>query len=99
GGLEGGAAELVKAARGEPYKGTGKTAAETGPTGPLPAWLLLIPLAGAALAYVVGRPVADGEEHWARGAIMATVFVCGALLVAGILIGDARAIALCFCLP
>jgi len=100
GGLEAGAGELMKAARGEPYKGTGRTVAETPiPEGPMPLWLLLVPAGAGALGWRLGRPGADGEEHWARGAILGMIVAVVGLTLAGILAREPRALMLSFSLP
>jgi uncharacterized protein len=100
GGLESGAAELMKAARGEAYAGTGKTVAETGPPGAPPSpWMLLIPLAAVALGWLLGRPGADGVTHWLRGGVLAGVFSIVGTVVAAIAVQNPNGLMLAFVLP
>jgi uncharacterized protein len=67
GGVEQAAVELMKAARGEPYQGTGSTAAESLPTGPLPMWLWGIPLVAMAGGWLAQRGAQTGTARLARG--------------------------------
>ena len=98
GGLEQTAEQLMKAARGEPYQGTGKTAAEgpPPPSGPLPWWFWLIPVVGAAAGWGASRKATDATALAVRaGATFA--FVTGFLsMAAAPLSGDPRAIAIGF---
>jgi uncharacterized protein len=90
GGLEQAADQLMKAARGEPYQGTGRTAAETPPSGPLPWWVWLIPVIGAAAGWRAARNADDATALLLRGGGV-FVFVTGFLsMVASPLTGDVR---------
>lgn len=60
GGVEAAADELMKAARGEAFQGTGRTTAEGGP-GALPPWIWGIPLVGLLVAWLAGR---NGTTLW-----------------------------------
>jgi uncharacterized protein len=97
GGAEGAAAELMKAARGEPYQGSGQTAAERGvPLGPLPWWLWIVPLGGVGVAWLMARGDRTVTERMVRGGV-SMVFVTGFLSFAATpLLGDARPLALGF---
>ena len=67
GGVDAAAAELMKAARGEPYQGTGRTVAESPPNGPLPVWLWGIPLVAMAGGWLAARGAQTGTARLARG--------------------------------
>ena len=98
GGIEQAADQLVKAARGEPYKGTGKTVAEgpPPPTGAPAWWFWLIPLVGGAIAWRVARGAEDSTAMLVRGG-GTFVFVTGFLsMVAAPVSGDTRALAVGF---
>lgn len=98
GGLEQTADQLMKAARGEPYRGTGKTVAEAPPppSGPLPWWVWLIPVIGAAVGWRAGRSADDSTARLLRGG-GTFVFVTGFLsIVAAPLTGDPRPMAVGF---
>jgi uncharacterized protein len=97
GGIEQTADQLMKAARGEPYQGTGRTVAEEGvPTGPLAWWIWLIPFVGAAIGWRVARTADDSSAMLVRGG-GTFVFVTGFLsMVAAPVSGDARTIAIGF---
>ncbi|HET9317719.1 MAG TPA: TPM domain-containing protein [Vicinamibacteria bacterium] len=96
GGIEQAVQELMKAARGEPYKGTGQTVAEGVPSGPLAWWVWLIPLVGAAVGWRVARGADDSSAMLVRGG-GTFVFVTGFLsMIAAPVSGDARTIALGF---
>jgi uncharacterized protein len=55
GGVEQAADELMKAARGEAFQGTGQTVAEAPPMGPLPSWLWVIPFLGLGVGLLASR--------------------------------------------
>ena len=96
GGLEATADELMKAARGDPFQGTGQTAAETTPSGPLPWWTWLLPVVILAAAGAAARTGAGLESRLTRGGftgVFATAFV---MMAGTILAQDARILALGF---
>ena len=96
GGIEQAVDQLMKAARGEAYQGTGQTAAEAAPSGPLPWWVWLIPLVGAAVGWRVGRGAEDTAGLLIRGG-GTFAFVTGFLsMIAAPVSGDARMIAVGF---
>src|SRR5687768_5596028 len=57
GGVDAAADQVMRAARGEPYQGSGRTHAEGGGTvdGPPPFWMWLVPLGALTLAALVAR--------------------------------------------
>jgi uncharacterized membrane protein YgcG len=97
GGAEAAASELMKAARGEPYVGTGRTAAETGrPAGPLPFWVWGIPLLALTAGGMAARTGSNFTDRTVRGiaALGATTMVLS--MVATPLLNDARPLAMGF---
>jgi uncharacterized protein len=97
GGAEQAASEIMKAARGEPYQGSGLTVAERGlPAGPLPAWLWGIPIVALGAAWLVGR---GGETTTARMIRGGAAFAAATTLVSFVsvwILNDPRPMALGF---
>ncbi|HET8646688.1 MAG TPA: TPM domain-containing protein, partial [Vicinamibacteria bacterium] len=97
GGAEAAAAEILRAARHEPYQGSGRTVAEGGtPAGPLPWWLWGIPVVGMGAAGLMARGDRTPSERMIRGGVT-LAFVTGFLSFAATpLLNDARPLALGF---
>jgi uncharacterized protein len=96
GGTAAAAEQIMRAARGEPYQGTGRTRAETGATGgPVASWYWLVPLVALAAAFgnARGAPPTDrGLRAAVAGGIVAVVLSLGATFV----VKDGRFVALGF---
>jgi uncharacterized protein len=96
GAVEQTADQLAKAARGEPFQGTGQTVAESGPTGPLPwyAWLMPIVAVGAGVA--VARKGTGLESQLVRFGATAGILIAVISMFGTILAQDPRLLALGF---
>jgi uncharacterized protein len=94
GGVEAAADQIMRAARGEAYQGTGRTQAEGGGslTGPPPFWMWLVPLGALALGALMGRTADTTAGRWTRGAIASGIIMLGASMVATIASQDGRMI-------
>ena len=96
GGVEAAAEQVMRAARGEPYQGTGRTRAEAGAAdGPIASWYWLIPLAALAAAFgnARGAPAAD---RWSRAGGAGGITAVLLSLAATFFVKDVRFVALGF---
>ncbi|HEX6737646.1 MAG TPA: TPM domain-containing protein [Vicinamibacteria bacterium] len=97
GGMEAAGAELMKAARGEPYAGTGRTVAEGGrPSGPMPLWIWIVPILGLTAGGLAARTSSNTTDRLVRGiaALGASTMVLS--MIATPLANDGRPLALGF---
>jgi uncharacterized protein len=97
GGVERASDALMKAARGE-YQGTGATVAEAPPppTGPPPFWIWILPLLGAAPAFLVALRGTTTASRLVRGSAAWCAATGLLLLPGGILAQDTRIVAVAF---
>jgi uncharacterized protein len=98
GGVEAAADQVMRAARGEVYQGSGRTHAESGRSfdGPPPFWMWLIPLAALALGGLVARTGETASQRWTRGAVTAAIATAVATMVATVASQDGRMLAIGF---
>jgi uncharacterized protein len=99
GGVEAAADQIMRAARGEAYQGTGSTQAESGRTrsdGLLPLWFWLVPLLAAGLAVYAALGGATGAERLKRGGATGAVVAFGLSMAAMGLVSDGRVMMLGF---
>jgi uncharacterized protein len=99
GGVEAAADQVMRAARGEAYQGSGRTHAEGGGRsfdGPPPFWMWLVPLAALALGVLVGRTADTASGRWTRGAVTAAIATAVGTMVATVASQDGRMLALGF---
>jgi uncharacterized protein len=96
GGTAAAAEQIMRAARGEPYQGTGRTRAETGaPDGPVASWYWLVPLVALAAALGNARS-APARDRWLRGAVAGGIVAVALSLGATFIVKDGRFVALGF---
>jgi uncharacterized protein len=94
GGVEAAADQILRAARGEAYQGSGRTHSEGGGSldGPPPSWMWLVPLGALVLGALVGRTGATRGQRFTRGAIMAAIATLLASMAATVASQDGRMI-------
>jgi uncharacterized protein len=96
GGVDAVADQVMRAARGEPYQGSGRTQAESGllmGDGPPPFWCWLPPLVALAIAAFAARS-ASGPDRWIRGGLVSGLVALPLSMVATVLVKDGRLIAI-----
>jgi uncharacterized protein len=94
GGVEAAADQILRAARGEAYQGSGRTHAEGGAAplaGPPPFWMWLVPLGALALGGLVAR-TGTASQRWGRGAATAGVLTLVGSMVGTLVSQDGRMI-------
>jgi uncharacterized protein len=98
GGVDAAADQVMRAARGEPYQGSGRTHAEGGGTadGPPPFWMWLVPLGAITLAALVARTGETASQRWTRGAVTAAIATALGTMGATVASQDGRMLALGF---
>ena len=99
GGVEAAADQVMRAARGEAYQGSGRTHAEGGGRsldGPPPFWMWLVPLAALGLGVLVARTGETASQRWTRGAVTAAIATAVGTMVATVASQDGRMLALGF---
>jgi len=96
GGVEEAAREIMKAARGEAFPGTGRTVAESGLSGPLPQWLWVIPFLAGLVGWRVSRDGSTVFERLARGGGTWAAVTAILSMLSVFLTGDIRPMALGF---
>lgn len=99
GGIEAAADQIMRAARGEAYQGSGRTHAEGGGRsldGPPPLWMWLVLFAALGLGALVGRTGETASQIWTRGAVTAAIATAVGSMVATIASQDGRMLALGF---
>jgi uncharacterized protein len=98
GGVEAVADQIVRAARGEAYAGSGRTQAESGLLsggGPPPFWCWIPPLVALAIAAFAARS-ASGPERWIRGGLVSGLVGMPLSMIATIAVHDGRLVAMGF---
>jgi uncharacterized protein len=99
GGVTAAADQIMRAARGEPYQGSGRTHAEGGGAsldGPPPFWMWLVPLGALVLGVLVARTGETASQRWTRGGVAAAITTAFATLIATLVSQDGRMLALGF---
>jgi uncharacterized protein len=99
GGVEAAADQVMRAARGEAYQGSGRTHAEGGGSalhGPLPFWMWLVPLGALVLGVLVARTGETASQRWTRGSTTAAIGTGVGSMLATIASQDGRMLALGF---
>jgi uncharacterized protein len=96
GGVDAAADQIIRAARGEPYQGSGRTQAESGLLsggGPPPFWCWIPPLVALVIAVFAARS-ASGPERWIRGGLVSGLVALPLSMVATVLVQDGRLVAM-----
>jgi uncharacterized protein len=99
GGVEAVADQVMRAARGEAYQGSGRTHAEGGGAsqdGPPPLWMWLVPLGTLVLGVLFGRTGETPSQRWTRGGVTVLITTAFATLIATLVSQDGRMLALGF---
>ena len=99
GGLDAAADQIMRAARGEAYQGSGRTHAEGGGgslDGPPPFWMWLVPLGALCLGALVARTGDTASRRWTRGAVTTAIAAALGTMVATVASQDGRMLALGF---
>jgi uncharacterized protein len=98
GGVDAAADQIMRAARGEAYQGSGRTQAEGGglQDGPPPFWMWLVPLGTLGLGALFARTGENASQRWTRGGVAVLITTAFATLIATLVSQDGRMLALGF---